>query len=606
MPDYADALRTAVDAARAAGELLRRDFHRPGGPRGAGDHADADTEAERLIRQRLLAAFPSWDYLGEETGGQGGDGSHRWLVDPNDGTAAYLKGFRGSAVSIGLVRGGVPVLGVVYAFAYPDDAGDLIAWAEGCGPLTRNGVVAEVSPRSDALEAGSVVLVSQDADREPAGNTRCVAPARFVAVPSIAYRLALVAVGEAVAGVSLSGPGDWDYAGGHALLRTVGGVILDEDAREVGYGSDMRRSRWCFGGLPAAARELAGRPWGDVARARPSGTIPLARLTPGETVPDAALLSRAQGCWLGQLTGDALGSLVEFQPPWVIAEHYPDGPRRLADGGVWSTLAGQPTDDSELALMLARRLVAGRGYDKEAVFAAYRHWYESGPFDIGGTTRRALRGDEPDEESQANGSLMRISPLGIAGGGRGPNGATWAAEWARIDSELTHPNAVCREACAAFVAAVATAVRTGDARAAYAAAVAEASRPGGQDAVRRTLAVAEHEPPKDFTRQQGWVLIALQNAFFRLLHPLSTFEQGVVATVRAGGDTDTNGAIAGALLGAVHGREAVPRQWRRAVLCCRPLPEAGARQPRPMDFWPVDAVTLAEKLLLCGRDASPS
>ena len=50
-----------------------------------------------------------------------------------------MRGFRGSAVSIGLVRDGVPVLGVVYAFAYPDDHGDLLAWAEGCGPLTRNG-----------------------------------------------------------------------------------------------------------------------------------------------------------------------------------------------------------------------------------------------------------------------------------------------------------------------------------------------------------------------------------------------------------------------------------------------------------------------------------
>ncbi|MBL6974753.1 MAG: hypothetical protein ISR64_03385 [Deltaproteobacteria bacterium] len=45
---------------------------------------------------------------------------------------------RGSAVSVGLVRSGVPVLGVVYAPTYPDDRGDLIAWAEGL-PLTRNG-----------------------------------------------------------------------------------------------------------------------------------------------------------------------------------------------------------------------------------------------------------------------------------------------------------------------------------------------------------------------------------------------------------------------------------------------------------------------------------
>ena len=66
------------------------------------------------------------------------------------------------------------------------------------------------------------------------------------------------------------------------------------------------------------------------------------------------------------------------------------------------------------------------------------------------------------------------------------------------------------------------------------------------------------------------MLIALQNAFFQLLHSQPVAD-GVVATVRAGGDTDTNAAICGALLGAVHGREAIPEQWRRMVLSCRPL-----------------------------------
>ena len=67
MTDYTRALEVAVAAAREAGELLRRDLHRPDGPRGAAGHAEADTEAERVIRARLLEAFP-FAYLGEETG----------------------------------------------------------------------------------------------------------------------------------------------------------------------------------------------------------------------------------------------------------------------------------------------------------------------------------------------------------------------------------------------------------------------------------------------------------------------------------------------------------------------------------------------------------
>ena len=71
-------------------------------------------------------------------------------------------------------------------------------------------------------------------------------------------------------------------------------------------------------------------------------------------------ISRAQGCFLGQLAGDALGSLVEFQTPEQIRQKYPDGVRELVDGGTWNTIAVQPTDDSEMALILARLLVGKR------------------------------------------------------------------------------------------------------------------------------------------------------------------------------------------------------------------------------------------------------
>ena len=71
---------------------------------------------------------------------------------------------------------------------------------------------------------------------------------------------------------------------------------------------------------------------------------------------------------------------------------------------------------------------------------------------------------------------------------------------------------------------------------------------------------AWNAPPKDYTKHMGWVLIALQNALYQLLHA-ATLEEGVVDTVMRGGDTDTNGAIARALLGAVHGRGAIPARW---------------------------------------------
>jgi ADP-ribosylglycohydrolase len=114
-------------------------------------------------------------------------------------------------------------------------------------------------------------------------------------------------------------------------------------------------------------------------------------------------------------------------------------------------------------------------------------------------------------------------------------------------------------------------------------------------AVLEKAAVA---PPDDFMHSQGWVLIALQNAFYRLVNAPSATD-GVVQTVRSGGDTDTNAAICGALLGAVYGRTAWPEQWQAMVLSCRPLyGVTTTKQPRPAALWPADALQLVERLLI--------
>ena len=82
-----------------------------------------------------MAAFPEWGFLGEESGGQPpiAPEKHIWLVDPNDGTRSMQLGFRAHAVAIGLLRDGVPVLGVVQAVDSPDDDGDRVIWAEAAG-----------------------------------------------------------------------------------------------------------------------------------------------------------------------------------------------------------------------------------------------------------------------------------------------------------------------------------------------------------------------------------------------------------------------------------------------------------------------------------------
>ena len=77
---------------------------------------------------------------------------------------------------------------------------------------------------------------------------------------------------------------------------------------------------------------------------------------PEHTDIPSAVRSRARGCMLGQLAGDSLGSLVEFLDAAEIRRRYPGGVRLLADGGPFDLIAGQPTDDSEMALAMARGL----------------------------------------------------------------------------------------------------------------------------------------------------------------------------------------------------------------------------------------------------------
>jgi ADP-ribosyl-[dinitrogen reductase] hydrolase len=590
--NLSSALEVALAAARAAGDILAQDFHRPGGPRGKVDKADADLEAEHEIRGRLLGAFPEWGYLGEETGrGAGKAGAPVWLVDPNDGTRDYLLGRRGSAVSIGLLAGGQPVMGVVFAFAYPGGEGDLFAWAEGCGPLRRNGQDAG-APLPTRLQVSDVVLVSSKGDEDPEVNLRCSEPARFRSVPSIAHRLALVAAGEAAAATSLYAPGAWDYAAGHALVRAVGGVLLNESGSRVTYDDGgSSQSERAFAGSPPVARELARRPWERPGKDRRRPGSGLVQLRRGEAVAEVGLLARAQGCLLGQIAGDSLGGLAAAARGAPAAAK---APRRLEDGR--RGLAGQPGADTELALALARSILAKGGYEVDGALAAYADWLRSEPFDGGGATGAALAGG-PSPDSQLNGSLMRGSPLVLYAQALP---AARAVELAQRDSGLTHPHPVCRDAVAAFVVALHHALGAGDGpEPAHRAALSWARTAGAARPVVEALEAAPARPPVCDGESPSFVLIALGNAFHELLNAPS-LEEGLVATVRRGGDTDHNAAIAGALLGAVHGREAIPAQWRQMILSCRPHPLRTAR-PRPMACWPVDGLELAERLLLAGR-----
>ncbi len=326
--------------------------------------------------------------------------------------------------------------------------------------------------------------------------------------------------------------------------------------------------------------------------------------------------ARAIGCWYGQLTGDALGSLVEFQSPEEIARAYPDGVRELHDGGTFNTLAGQPTDDSEMALALSWSLVDEGDFLDESAARHYVRWFETHPFDIGNTVstatragQRALHADEAVapamragamQSSQANGAMMRVSPIAIFGARRDD---AWVIKAAMEDAALTHPHPAVRQANAVYAVTLARAIRgETDPQVLFQRAQDLAAQIDAHPVVRGALRDAEERAPRDFLDKMGWVRIAMQNAFHLLLRATS-FEEALVETVGRGGDTDTNAAIVGALLGAVHGVHAIPSQWRECVDACEPEEdEEGVHRPRPSWLWPTGAEGLAISLLASGAE----
>jgi ADP-ribosylglycohydrolase len=166
---------------------------------------------------------------------------------------------------------------------------------------------------------------------------------------------------------------------------------------------------------------------------------------------------------------------------------------------------------------------------------------------------------------------------------------------------LTHPHPVCLAANAAYAAAIAAGVHGAGSEAMWAAAHSHAGEWTGSELVRQRLVAARTDMPHDFQHQMGWVLTALQNAFYWLLRGVNLAD-AVIETVGNGGDTDTNGAVCGALLGAAQGRDSVPLQWRNAILTCRPVRAREVYHPRPKTYWPDDALELAEALVAAGRD----
>ena len=190
---------------------------------------DADLAVDLWLREHLSAARPAYGWLSEETVDDPSrlDCERVFIVDPIDGTRAYVKGKPWWGVSIAIVEAGRPLVGVVRA---PDRDETFEAEADRGARL--NG--APIHGSSTAVLEDCRLLADAPMMTHPAWK-RPWPPMRMENRNSIAYRLCSVASGDVDAMLALSPKSEWDMAAGDLIAVEAGCVVTDHKGRSLAY-----------------------------------------------------------------------------------------------------------------------------------------------------------------------------------------------------------------------------------------------------------------------------------------------------------------------------------------------------------------------------------
>jgi ADP-ribosylglycohydrolase len=295
-------------------------------------------------------------------------------------------------------------------------------------------------------------------------------------------------------------------------------------------------------------------------------------------------MDRSLGCVIGAFIGDSIGSLLEFKLHTTPEEV--EHALTMPGGGPFYLSRGQVTDDSELAIALARALAVGK-FDVDNIATQYIEWMHSGPFDRGLTISNALLDATSAEDcyknarrnvySESNGGLMRITPLAVFCSTITDD--TLVKNIVKAEQSLTHSNTTVQDAAVAYVLAIGRLIRGSTAEDAI-------------DVVNDIKSLREYIGAIDDrvlgNKNIGHAKIAWSYAFYHLKHKSSYLEAMRDVLLQAG-DTDTNCAIVGGLVGAALGFEKLQKEMPEQIdifMRCRPN--------RP--YVPSDIIDLIRKM----------
>lgn len=267
------------------------------------------------------------------------------------------------------------------------------------------------------------------------------------------------------------------------------------------------------------------------------------------------ILERARAAFIGMAIGDALGATVEFMTAPEIQAKY--GLFKNICGGGWLRLKpGQITDDTEMALCIARAIVQSQGWSLEQVARNFAAWLKSRPVDCGDTCRKGIRAymlhgaleAPPSEWDAGNGAAMRILPVALYS----LPDETLLKKYALEQAHLTHNNPVSDAACVCLGKMLHLAL-CGESKGKL--------RREADGLIARFPTFA-FEPYRGLAT--GYVVDTLQTVFHWFFRGRD-LEECLVGTVNQGGDADTTGAICGMLAGAYYGMEGIPQRWLKKM-----------------------------------------
>ena len=265
-PDAREDLALLIEAARGAGRIAARYFRDDpetwDKPDGAGPVTEADIAVDDMLRDRLMEARPGYGWLSEETPDTADRLSAQrvFVVDPIDGTQAFIEGSSAFSHSLAVVEDGAVIAAVVYL----PIRGKLYAAALG-GGATLNDMAIRASEARHLHEAE--VLATKHT-LSPAHWPQGVPPVIRAYRPSLAYRMALVGEGRFDAMLTFRQTWEWDIAAGALIIAEAGGRATDMAGQPLRFNAASPK----VAGVLAAAPELHGallraRGQGDAATA---------------------------------------------------------------------------------------------------------------------------------------------------------------------------------------------------------------------------------------------------------------------------------------------------------------------------------------------------